>query len=249
MSLAHTPLRQIAAEHPAALSIFDRFEIDLCRLGDRSLAEACATLRISADQVEEKITGLLTFPRALVDPQHLTLAQLIQRIVRVHHRRVRHDLPALADMAARLDQAHSTNRPEHSALARLVAELHREMFAHIGREEQVLFPFIARMEEESRLNYPTEHGCFRTLQTPISRMLQDHDTAGHILDELRLRTNDFHPPEDACGTKRALFAGLESFDADTREHIHLENDFLFPRAIALEAAIAKKIQPKSGNLS
>jgi regulator of cell morphogenesis and NO signaling len=234
MTLAKTPLRMIAAEHPAVLPIFDRFKIDLCHNGDKSLAEACADLHLSTEQVEEKIFSLVSFAKLAGEPGQLSLAQLIQRIVRVHHRRIRQDLPAFAEMAARLEKSHAEQAPEHVALARLVSQLHKEMFDHIGREEQILFPFIALMEAESSLNYPADFACFSTVSTPISRMILDHDNSSQILDELRQRTNDFKPTRTACGTKRALFAGLKTFDADTVEHVHLENDILFPRAIALE---------------
>ena len=245
MTLAQMPLRKIAADHPAAISIFDRFEIDLCHNGDQSLADACAAQHISVQQVEEKIFGLLTFPALNTDPELLTLAQLIQRIVRVHHRRIRQDLPSLAEMAARLEKNHAEQAPEHVPLARLVGQLHRDMFDHIVREEQVLFPFIALMEEDARLSYPADHGCFRAVRTPISRMVADHNNATEILDELGQRTNDFKPTKSACGTKRALFAGLKEFAADAREHLHLENDILFPRAIALEAQLGAKLHAGS----
>ena len=237
MTLAQTPLRKIAAEHPVALRIFDQFQIDLCHMGGKTLSEACASLHLSTDQVQEKILGLASFSKLAGDPQLLSVAQLIQRIVRVHHRRIRQDLPALSEMGIRIEVNHAVRNPENIPLARLVTQLHREMFDHIGREEQVLFPFIALMEEESLLSYPTENACFRAVSTPIGRMLQDHDNVTEILEELRQRTNDFTPSRSACGTKRALFSGLKTFDADTHEHVHLENNILFPRAIALEAEL------------
>jgi regulator of cell morphogenesis and NO signaling len=239
MTLAQTPLRKIAAEHPAAVSIFDQFKIDLCQKGNKSLAEACADLHLSTQQVEEKIFGLASFKRLSGDPGKLTLAQVIQRIVRVHHRRVRQDLPGLAEMASQIEKNHAERNPENVPLARLIGQLHREMFDHINREEQVLFPFIALMEEESRLNYPADHACFNTLKTPISRMVEDHEKTCEIMEELRQRTNDFTPTRNACGTKRALFAGLKEFDAASQEHLHLENDILFPRAIAVETSLAQ----------
>jgi regulator of cell morphogenesis and NO signaling len=242
MTLAQLPLRKIAAEHPAALRIFDQFEIDLCHLGGKTLFEACAALHLSADQVQEKILGLASFSKLIGDPQQLSLNQIIQRIVRVHHRRIRQDLPALAEMGTRIEINHAARNPENIPLASLTNQLHREMFDHIGREEQVLFPFIALMEEESRLSYPAEHACFRAVSTPIGRMVQDHGNISEILEELRQRTNDFSLTRTACGTKRALFAGLKAFDVDTRDHMHLENNILFPRAIALESELAQKLE-------
>jgi regulator of cell morphogenesis and NO signaling len=245
MTIAGMPLRKIAAQYPAVLPIFDLFKIDLCHEGDKTLAEACADLQLSTEQVEEKILSLSSFSRLTCDPRQLTLAQLIQRIVRVHHRRIRQDLPALSEMATRLEQNHAEHAPEHVALARLVSQLHKEMFEHIGREEQVLFPFIALMEEESSLSYPPDSGCFRAVRTPIGRLRKDHENTCQILDELRQRTNDFRPTRTACGTKRALFAGLKTFDVDNREHLHLENNILFPRAIALESKLSEELQSAS----
>ncbi len=236
MTLAEMPLRQIAAEIPAAVPVFDRFGIDLCRMGEQSLAAACAGLKLSTEQVQEKIAALAPSPE-FTDPEKFTLTQLIQRIVRVHHRRVRQDLPALALMGARIEERLAAQHPELSPLARLTAQLHREMFAHIGREEQVLFPFIVRMEEERRVSYPAGEGNFRSLRSPMARMQQNHDTAGEILDELEQRTHGFAPPQHACPTRQAFFAGLRDFQRDFREHLHLEDDILFPRALTLEGQL------------
>jgi regulator of cell morphogenesis and NO signaling len=238
MILSQKPLREIAAEVPAAVPLFARFDIDLCRFGERSLAEACAHLNLSLDQLQEKLVALHGFSSAEADAHAIPLAQLIQRIVRVHHRRVRQDLAALAEMAARLEQEHSGRSPELAPLARLIGELHREMFDHIGREEQVLFPFIVRMEEEAALRYPSDHSCLRSLRTPIARMMQDHCSAEEVLEELRQRTNDFTPPQESCATKRAVFAGLRTFGSDLREHLRLEDEVLFPRALKLEAELS-----------
>lgn len=237
MILTEKPLREIAAELPAAVSLFARFDIDLCQMGEQSLAEACAHLNLCVEQLQEKLAALNGFDGAEADPQSMTMAQLIQRIVRVHHRRVRQDLPALAEMAVRLESKHSAAAPELAPLARLIAELHRDMFDHIGREEQVLFPFIVCMENEAALRYPAEHACFRSLCTPIARMTQDHGSAQEVLEELRQRTNDFAPPQGSCATKRAVFAGLRTFHADLREHLRLEDKILFPRAIKLETQL------------
>ena len=236
MTLAEKSLRQIVIEFPSAVPIFDRFEIDLCRMGEQSLTEACASLKLSTEQLQEKIAALAPSPSDR-DPEQLTLTQVIQRIVRAHHRRVRHDLPALATMAARLEDRLGPQSPQLVPMARLTAQLHREMFAHIGREEQVLFPFIARMEEEGRVSYPAGDDCFRGLRAPMARMQQDHGAASEILDELEQRTNGFAPPHNACTTRQAFFAGLREFQRDLREHLHLEDKILFPRALALEGQL------------
>jgi regulator of cell morphogenesis and NO signaling len=111
------------------------------------------------------------------------------------------------------------------------------MLAHIQKEEQVLFPFIAQMDRDSIITYPPAHACFRSVSFPISMMEQEHEAANHIMAELREITQGFEPPEWACVTHIALFAGICEFESDLRQHVHLENDVLFQRAIKLEAEL------------
>jgi regulator of cell morphogenesis and NO signaling len=111
------------------------------------------------------------------------------------------------------------------------------LWAHIRKEEEVLFPFIVRMEEEFILAYPPAHACFRSVSHPVLMMVQEHEAANLIMEEIRWSTGNFAPPEWACPTHRALFDGLRGFAVDLKEHIHLENDVLFPRSIQMEAEL------------
>lgn len=238
MPLSHLPLRQIAAEHPQAAELFARFEIDLEALGDKPLAEVCACLSLCAEQVEQKLAAMVAPAGCTCDPATQPLTQLIQHIVRVHHRRVRQDLAVLAQSAVTLSRQ---SRPlEFGPLAQQVGKLHADLLTHINREEQVLFPFIARMEEERRVEYPAGNACFSSLETPLTRMQQSHDAAGQAMHELRGLTNDFEPGSRAGAQQRALFSGLRSFDDDLRRHIDLEDNFLFPRALSLEAELTHR---------
>jgi regulator of cell morphogenesis and NO signaling len=111
------------------------------------------------------------------------------------------------------------------------------MLTHIQKEEQVLFPFISQMAEHSVIAYPPAHACFRSVLHPIFVMVQEHESAGHVNAEIRRVCNEFAPPEWACMTQTALFAGLRDFESDLKVHTHLENDILFPGAIQLEAEL------------
>ena len=170
----------------------------------------------------------------------MSLGRLIQHIVRVHHHCVRQELPALAEMALKVAAKRSDRDPELVTIAELVEELRSEMYAHIEKEEQVLFPFISQMDQESIVSYPPAHACFRSVAHPIFMMEQEHETNGHIMSELVRLTNHFETPSGACATHIALFSGLREFEADLKQHVHLENDVLFPRAIQLEAEIKAK---------
>jgi regulator of cell morphogenesis and NO signaling len=239
MSTSTESIREIVTKRPSAANIFDRFDIDLCLQADLSLEGACQELQLSVDQVLEKLADAEAQEcgGVALDPATLCLGRLVQHIVRVHHHCVRQELPRLAEMASKVAANRGDRAPELAKVAELIAKLHGEMHAHIQKEEQVLFPFISQMDQESIVVYPPAHACFRSVAHPIFMMEQEHESADHVVAELIRLTNHFEPPSWACATHIALFAGLHEFEADLRRHVHLENDVLFPRAIQLEAEL------------
>lgn len=232
-------IRQIIVNQPSAANVLQRFDIDLCSHAEGSLDQACAELQLSVDQILEKLeTAQASELGALaVDPATLPTSRLIQHIVRVHHQGVRQDLPRLAEMVRKLSAKRADRAPELKDVEALIEELHADMFAHIQKEEQVLFPFISQMDQESVVAYPPAHTCFRSVKDPVFMMLQEHESASHIVRELRDLTRGFETPSWACATHIALFAGLAAFETDLRQHVHLENDVLFPRAIEMETVL------------
>ena len=232
-------IREIVTQYPSSAEVFHRFDIDLCLQADLSLEGACQELQLSVDQVLEKLADSeAKEPCGLaLDPATLPLARLIQHIVRIHHHCVRQELPRLAEMALKLAATRGDRAPELAKVAELIEKLRGEMYTHIQKEEQVLFPFISQMDQESIVAYPPSHACFRSVTHPIFMMEQEHESADHIVAELIRLTNHLEPPSWACATHIALFSGLREFEADLKQHVHLENDVLFPRAIQLEAEL------------
>ena len=239
MSTSTQSIREIVSNSPSAAAILNRFDIDLCQQADLSLEGACHELQLSIDQVLEKLADAEPRERGStsIDPETISLGRLIQHIVRVHHQCVRQELPRLAELAARVASKRSDHTPELAKVAELVEKLRAEMYAHIQNEEQVLFPFISQMDQESILAYPPEYTCFRSVAHPIFMMEQEHESADRTMAELIKLTNHFEPPAWACATHIALFSGLRVFEADLKTHVHLENDVLFPRAIQMEASL------------
>lgn len=237
MPTATQSVREIVTAQPSAAGVFHRFDIDLCAQADMSLDEACRELQLSVDQVIEKLEdakGSESGATAL-DPVLASLTRLIRHIVRVHHQRVRQDLPRLAEMARKVAAKRGDRAPELHRVAELADKLHQEMYAHIQKEEEVLFPFISQMDQESISAYPAAHACFRSVAHPILMMEQEHESVDRIMAEIVRLTNHFEVPPSACITHTALFAGLREFQADLSQHVHLENDVLFPRAMQMEA--------------
>lgn len=232
-------IREIVTQYPSSAKVFHRFDIDLCLQADLSLEGACQELQLSVDQVIEKLTDSEAQERGgmALDPATLSLARLVQHIVRIHHHCVRQELPRLAEMALKLAATRGERAPELAKVAELIEKFRGQMYTHIQKEEQVLFPFISQMDQESIVAYPPSHACFRSVTHPIFMMEQEHESADHIVAELIRLTNHFEPPSWACATHIALFSGLREFEADLKQHVHLENDVLFPRAIQLEAAL------------
>lgn len=235
-------LRDIAAEQPSAAAVFERFEIDLCSSADKSLKEVCSELHLSLEQVLEKLDECPSREggSSLGDPSALSCAHLIHHIVRVHHQRIRQDLPSLARLTRTVIDERGDKAPELKKVEELIEQLHTEMLEHIRKEEQVLFPFIVQMEESSVTAYPPAHACFRTVSHPVFMMVQEHESANSIMKEIRRCTGDFAIPESACPAHIALLDGLLEFENNLREHIHLENDILFPRSIQMEAELQNR---------
>ncbi len=235
-------VREIVATQPSAAKVFQRFDIDLCSHAEKSLDGACAELQLSVDQVLEKLADAETQERGgpPVDPASLSIGRLIQHIVRVHHQYVRQELPRLTEMARKLAAKRSDRAPELKIVEELLEALRADMFAHIQKEELILFPFIVQMEEVLLNGGTPAHACFRSVTQPISMMMQEHESANHIVAELRRLTVGLEPQEWACATHVALFSGLRAFETDLKQHVHLENDVLFPRAIELEAELSSR---------
>jgi regulator of cell morphogenesis and NO signaling len=242
MPTATQSIREIVIAQSSAAAVFERFDIDLCSQSDASLKQACAELQLSVDQVLEKLSDAAAGEDESV-PAGLdgySLSRLVQYIVRTHHQYVRRELPPLAQKARKLVGKHGERAPELKKIGAMLDALHDDMFAHLQKEELVLFPFIAQMEDDAGGCGSPARACFRTVAHPISMMVQEHESAEGLVAEMRALTNQFNTPVWACPTHIALYAGLKQFESDLRQHVHIENDILFPRAIEMESTLNQR---------
>jgi len=235
-------IREIVSTQSSAAAVLQRFDIDLCARADESLHKACSELQLSIDQVLEKLTDAEASESGAVpaDPASLSPSRLIQHIVRVHHNRVRQELPRLTSMVGQLAAKHGSRAPELKKIEVLLEELQADMFSHIEKEEQILFPFIAQMDQDLPGSCSPTKACFRSVAQPIFMMEREHDSANRMVAQMRSLTHDFAPPAWACATHVTLYSGLRAFEIDLTQHVHLENDVLFPRAIAMEAELNRR---------
>jgi len=227
---------EIAAEMPSATREFEKLGIDYCCGGSRTLGQACVEANISVDQALARLEeGLAsTHSNARQDWQTQLLADLIGHITTTHHGFVREESPRIQALAAKVVGVHGKNHPELLQVQQIFAALAEELRVHLMKEEQMLFPYISLMEESTLAGEPAPPAMFGTVANPVRMMMQEHDGAGDALRALRSVTTDYKVPEDACIRYRTLYGALAGFEADLHQHIHLENNILFPRAVAME---------------
>ena len=239
MSKNTKTVREYALEIPAATRIFEKLGIDYCCGGGKSLVDACTAAGISVDEVLDSLnTDLESVSTSTTrDWQASSQAELITHIVDKHHAFTREELVRLEALVAKVSGVHGQNHPELFQVQDQFTQLRGELEPHMLKEESVLFPYIVRMEEAAVANQTLPPPPFRTLQNPVRVMMAEHDAAGYILTRMREASSDYAVPPDGCISFKTLYSALTALEADLHQHIHLENNILFPRAVELEATL------------
>ncbi len=235
--LEQRTLGELVSENPRTAAIFDGLGLDYCCRGQQTLADATANRGLPLSTVLEAIgaAGRPTADEQLV--ADLELDELTRHIVDRHHKYVRDISPAISAWLDKLVARHGTRHPELAEIRRMFLALKDELFAHMMKEEHILFPFIDELAVARRAGARLPGGPFGTVLNPIRMLEHDHRQVGDLMAELRDATSGFTPPADACRTYQTCFAELATFEQDLHRHIHLENNVLFPRAVETEAAL------------
>lgn len=227
---------EIAAENPASTRVFQKYHVDFCCGGQKKLGDACRELGISTEQVLTELDKAQS-PNGKPerDLTNASATALIEHIVATHHAYLKAELPRLAGTLGKVLEAHGERHGKSlQALSETFGALHGELDAHLRKEEMVLFPYITRLDASRTAGVQPPQAPFGSVNNPIHMMLLEHDSAGNALREMRQITQDYAVPADGCATYRALFQGLQELESDLHQHIHLENNVLFPKAVRLE---------------
>jgi regulator of cell morphogenesis and NO signaling len=212
-----TTLADLATAHPSASRVFHRYRLDFCCGGRRALADACQERGLDQAVILDEIARESAediAPRWDVAP----IPEMVAFIVSRYHDRLREELPQLVALASTVETKHAEKPSCPRGLARHLTAVHENVLAHLAKEEKVLFPLIL-------------DGMGRMAAGPIRVMEQEHDDHREGLLQTRALTNDLTPPAEACTSWRALYLRLDALEADLMEHIHLENNVLFPRVL------------------
>lgn len=228
---ADAHVADLVLEQPSRARVFERFGIDYCCGGKTPLETACADRGLDLDIV----IAALDEPRADdaddVDWTTEPVADLCAHIVDQHHAYLRDELPRLRQLVDKVARAHGATHPELADVQTAFGATADELEQHLVKEEQILFPACVALEEGAAGEFP-----FGSVESPIRMMLHEHDEVAAGLTRLRALTNGYEPPSDACNSYRSMLDRLHTLETDTHHHIHKENNILFPRAVALEAA-------------
>jgi regulator of cell morphogenesis and NO signaling len=238
-STATKTVRELALENPAATRVFENMGIDYCCGGHKSLDEACASAKLNVDDVLSRLEQAQTQAapgNAGQDWQKRSMTELVDHIVATHHAYIKEESPRLQNLLAKVVSVHGKNHPELERVQQIFSDLAQELAMHLMKEEQILFPYLANMEAAATRSSAMPSSCFGTVQNPIRMMLMEHDSAGDALRDLREVTKNYALPADACVSYSTLYNQFQEFERDLHQHIHLENNILFPHAIAMEGA-------------
>ncbi len=215
--------------------IFQAHNIDYCCGGNKSISEVCSEAGIDTEQLIKELATVA----AQKDPDseyinNLSLGELITYIVKRHHAYVNESIPPLKKNLEKICQVHGEHHPELFEIKDLFNSSAGNLTMHMQKEEIILFPLIQRQETARKTNTSIPAALSGKASNPIAAMMAEHQAEGDRFNEISKLSNNYQLPEDGCSTYKVTLQQLKDFEDDLHRHIHLENNILFPKAMALE---------------
>ena len=235
MTCTHgTTLGEIVTSDFRAAAILERYGLDFCCRGNRTVEQSCRDAGIPTEDLLEQLEALETTPSSAPTFKDMPLPVLVDYIVSKRHAYVRDALPGLVAHSKKISRVHGPRHPELVRVAELVEQVAAEMTSHMMKEEQILFPYIVQLASSAKSGAPAPFAPFGTVDNPIRMMEAEHESAGNAMLEIRELTDGYEVPADGCTTYSVCLQELDAFEKDLHAHVHLENNILFPKASALE---------------
>lgn len=217
--------------------VFRKYDIDYCCGGKWPLDMICQNKNVNVDDVIEDLQKIVnqSASNAALDFDGWDLDFLVDYILNVHHRYLRKALPEVQELTNKFLDGHRKKFPELEGLQFIIGIFMKEFPPHMSQEENIFFPYIKQIYHAHRNREPFAKLLIRTLRKPLEEVMQkEHENTGANLHRLRSITNNYTPPVNACLTHKVTFLKLKELDDDLVQHIHLESNILFPKAISLE---------------
>jgi regulator of cell morphogenesis and NO signaling len=224
-----TTVGEIVRAIPARSRIFENLGIDYCCGGKKPLVDVCRQKGLDPATVAAMLSAMDDSPSApLANPEEMSLSELCDHIEEFHHAYLREELPRLDFMTRKVAAVHGDHEPRLLAVRRVFEAFNAEMTSHTKEEDEQIFPAIRKLESANGDKTKTA----ATLKNSFSKLESEHDIAGAALAHFKDLTDSYTPPDWACNTFRALYDGLAKLEKNTHQHVHKENNVLFPRALA-----------------
>ncbi len=238
MSYKNDLIGEIVAKDFRTAAIFKKYKIDFCCKGGRTIEEACTSKNIDLNSIYSEIENLPKNDGGSIDYNSWPLDLLADYVEKTHHRYVEEKTPIILQFLNKLCKVHGHAHPELFEINELFDASAKDLGAHLKKEELILFPFIKNMVKTKIQGDAMPQSSFGTVENPVNMMKQEHTVEGERLRKIGELTNEYTPPADACNTYKVTFAMLEEFENDLHQHIHIENNILFPKSILLEKELA-----------
>jgi len=223
-------LAAIVTSNHLAVPVLEKYHLDFCCKGKRTLTEACIEKGLSVETISAELENSAKNEQSNSMPFTVMSAeQLISYILIHHHFYVKQSMPTILGHLEKVAAKHGDRYPYMVEVLQLFTAINEEMTLHMHKEEVILFPRIKEIEAL------VAAGQSRNLSEgyisgPVEVMEKEHDHAGEILYRIRELTNSYTEPADACTTFKVVLAELKAFEEDLHRHVHLENNLLFPNA-------------------
>jgi regulator of cell morphogenesis and NO signaling len=227
-------LSEIVNEKFQAASVFEKYNIDYCCNGKRSLQKACEEENVPVDKIVADIKNIYSQYSNTLDFNSLKLYQLSEYIVYTHHSYIKKEMPQVLSYLEKVSTKYGVRYNELYKISQLFVDLTNELRQHIHEEETILFPRIKQLEQKGFEPVPLDINHYQYIELPIIDLEDDDEDAAIIMSEIRRLTNNYTPPADACTKFRMLYSSLHAFEIDLHQYMHLENNILFPKALLLE---------------
>jgi len=229
LQIEQQTLASIALSHHEYIPVLERYSLDFCCRGKKTLQEACIEKNLPLHTVVNEMIQSVKEVKSQMPFTEMTADQLISYILIHHHFYVKNSAGTILGHIEKIVTKHGDTYPYMHKVLNLFTEVIEELLPHMGKEEKILFPRIKEMAS-SLSQSPFNALSPEFINAPIQMMEAEHDNAGQLLFEIRKLTNQYTPPEDACTTHRVCLEELKAFEEDLHQHVHLENNILFPMA-------------------
>lgn len=233
-NMADSTVAGLVAEDYRRADVFRKYGIDFCCGGKVKLGQICSARGIDLAEMESALEAVVRSGTDETDYAEWPLDRLAAHIVTQHHAYVNESVPHILQYAAKVARVHGAAHPETVTIEKLFAALADELEMHMRKEEMILFPVVSQLAAAARYGTRIAPPSFGSVRYPIQSMEADHEGAGNLLRDIADLSDNYRPPADACNTYKVLYAKLQEFERDLHRHVHLENNLLFPAAIALE---------------